>query len=101
MLRVVVAEAESAGRVLIMIGEGESFDAIVADPHVFSNVQLGPVREGERRAKISEIIRSGVSQQIARQQEPGGLVFVNEAADLVEVVTDQHTRWLPAARDPA
>ena len=93
MLRVVVAEAERAGCVLeIVIGEGESFDAVVADPHVFSNVQLGSVREGKHRAKISEIIR---------QQEPCGFVFVNEAADLIEVVTDQHTRWLPAARDRA
>ena len=65
MLRVVVAEAESAGCVLIVIGERESFDAVVADPHVFSNVQLGSVREGERRAKISEIVRPGISQQIA------------------------------------
>ena len=84
-----------------MIGERESLDAVVADPHVFSNVQLGSVREGERRAKIPEIVRPGISQQIARQEEPGSLVFVNEAADLIKVVTDQHTRWLPAARDPA
>ena len=79
MLRVVVPEAERAGRVLIVIGEGEPFGTVVADPHVFSNVQLGSVRKGERRTKTSEIIRSGVSQQLARQQEPCGLVFVNEA----------------------
>jgi hypothetical protein len=59
MSRVVVAEAEGAGGVLIVIGAGGALDGVVADPHVFSNVQLRSVREGE------------------------------------------HTRWLPAARDPA
>ena len=52
---VVVAEPESAGGVLVVIGERESFDAIVANSHVFSNVQLRSVREGEQRAKIALI----------------------------------------------
>jgi hypothetical protein len=41
MLSVVVAEAERARCVLIMIGEGESFDVLVADSHVLSDMQLG------------------------------------------------------------
>ena len=55
---------------LIVIGERESFDAIAADSHIYSDVQLESVREGQQRAKMRDHPRSAMRRAPAISASP-------------------------------